>query len=109
MGPLEFLDSLVEVDEAVKEREYLSGESSNVAHRPIVGVENSKDAKQPPCVNQAPGYERQKWDLGIQLSESWRSSSGNLAHLKVLNAQNVNVLGEDRERPSDTEDGERLH
>lgn len=57
VGALQFLDGLVEVYDAVQEREDFGGEGGHVAHGPVVGVDDGEKEVHPAGVDEGPCHE----------------------------------------------------
>lgn len=90
MCALQLESRLVEVDDAVEQREHTSAEVRHVLHRPVVGVEDGQQGEHPPGVDEGPSHDGQEVDV------------------EARRAQLVHVFREHREGVRDAEDGERL-
>ncbi len=71
MGALQFLDGFMEVDDDVEEREDFGRKVGYVAHGPIMGVGEGKKEVHPAGVDEGPGHEREKGDLGYSSTKSF--------------------------------------
>lgn len=57
VSSLEFLHSLVEVDDTIQQTETLAAELRHVEHSPVMGIENSQEDVHPPRMDQSPSHE----------------------------------------------------
>lgn len=60
VGAFQFLDGLMEVDDAVEERKDFGGEGGHVAHGPVVGVDEGEKEVHPAGVDERPCHEGKK-------------------------------------------------
>jgi hypothetical protein len=85
LGALKLLDCFVEVDNGIKKGEDFAAKGRDVAHCPVVGVEESEDEVHPAGVDEGPGHEWKEGDLQVSIFESFAGKDV-MTYAKAVNA-----------------------